>query len=147
MKETKKSANWYIAATHLLTAGIAPPFLVNIVVNIIVRSLNITSLIILYPILIISYILAIWLGVLYSANYLKKTYVIENKEAIVNLSSIYLVVGYIALMFIVIISGRWAGLLWFVLKVVSSIICVALFYFLSMKYVSNTEVSTEIQSK
>jgi len=148
MKERKKSSNWYIAATHFLTAGFAPSFLVNIAVSIIVRSLNITSPIILYPVGIISCLLAIWVGVLYSANYLKKTYIIEKKESIVNLSSVYYVLlGIVAMGFIIFTSGKGGGLFSIVYSIVFITIQIALFYFLSMKYVSNTEVSTEIQSK
>lgn len=88
MKEKKHSANWNIAATHYLTAGFAIPFIVNLVGGIILARIIPTGLI-LYLALALLNLLGVWLGVKYSAGYLRKTYIITDKNKIVKLTTIY----------------------------------------------------------
>lgn len=95
----KQSDDWYIAATYFLTVGmtmIGISVLFSIVdiiltalfpeINVLAQN-NILSLIYI----IIKKILVIWLGVIYSAKYLTKTYVIKNVKNIVILATIYAV--------------------------------------------------------
>ena len=90
MKEKKHSANWNIAATHYLTAGFAFPWIANFVGGIIV-AIFIPRGFLLFLLLALLSLLGAWLGVKYSANYLKKTYIIPDKNKIVKLSTIYYV--------------------------------------------------------
>lgn len=91
-KENKKSAsNWYVAATHFLTAGFVIPFLFGLLLIIAT---------ILFPFAYISFFLVIgailsilgtWLGVMYSARYVRKKYAIEDKDKVIFLSTAYLI--------------------------------------------------------
>jgi hypothetical protein len=136
MNELKKSANWNIAATHYLTAGFAIPFLIHLVSGIFISSLRITSPSIVSFIGLLISALSIWLGVMYSVKYLKKTYLITENNKIVMLSTIYFVVlglGY--LLFYCITLGLTSNLLF---AFVTFVVEAALFYFASKKYLQNT---------
>ena len=138
----KKSSNWYIAATHYLTAGFAIPFVVGLVVALLARmglftflSTQLASVIFS---LVIS-VLSIWLGTMYSANYLKKAYIIENKNKIVNLATLYFVVlhfGYF--LFQIFRSNKLTSY-----SLIGIIITAALFYIFSKKYIKNTEIAVK----
>jgi hypothetical protein len=94
-KQKKESKDWYIAATHYLTAGFVVPLVAGLL-----------EVYFLLPLLGIDgepsfatkfldaavFISSIWLGVKYSANYVKKTYLLPRRMRIVNLSSIYFAV-------------------------------------------------------
>ncbi len=144
MKEKKKSSNWYIAATHYLTAGFAIPFIIGLVATFILLPLiKLGSSLLIMVFLLVIRILSIWLGTIYSANYLKKTYIIENKDKIINLATTYLVVlngGYILLNILI---GKATGIA-LVYSFVGFIIAAFLFYIISKKYIQNTE-KTESQ--
>jgi hypothetical protein len=141
MKEKKKSSNWYIAATHYLTAGFAIPFLIGLAATFIVFPLIKLELSFLITIFGIGIrILSIWLGIMYSANYLKKTYIIENKTKIVNLSTMYLVVLNVGYILVQIIRVGTAGLD-IAYSFFSAILVSFLFYIFSKKYIQNTEVA------
>lgn len=146
----KQSSNWYIAATHYLTAGFVAPLLLGFLASFL------TSMIPLFAAGIgkvlfefIFLVLAIWLGIIYSARYLKKTYVItsESKQRVVNLATIYFVVlrlifymfGFLWAITKIRVSGGMITdflLNLFVLVVLGG----TLFYYLSRKYI--TEDST-----
>lgn len=139
MKEKKKSSNWFIAATHYLTAGFAIPFLIGIVANfILIPLIKLGSITLLMLFAWVVKILAIWLGIMYSANYLKKTYIIDDKEKIVNLSTIYFVVLNVGYTLIQIIIGKIVGsdIAYFLLFV---IVASFLFYLFSKKHIQNTD--------
>jgi hypothetical protein len=115
MKELKKSANWNIAATHYLTAGFVMPILVSMVGNIVIGALGITSAHVIAVLQITVYILSIWLGVMYAARYLRKTYIVDDKYSVIRIATIYFVVlhvGYIVLQFLLrdVISLTAAGI-------------------------------------
>ncbi len=134
MKKRKKSANWYVAATHYLTSGFVVPFLIYLVSGFtimpFVESLNSFALNIATRAII--GILAIWLGIMYSARYLRKAYIIDNesKEKVVNLSTIYFAV-LSAPSFI--LAGQFFAL-------IPLALVVFLFYKLSYKYITITKV-------
>jgi len=140
MKEKKKSANWYIAATHYLTAGFAIPFLIGLAASFILLPLiELGSTLLITIFLLVVRLLAIWFGVMYAANYLKKTYIIEDKNKIVNLATMYFVVlngGWWGIS--TIISGKRVGVD-VVFSLLNFIILAPLFYLFSKKYISNTE--------
>lgn len=144
----KKSSNWYIAATHYLTAGFAIPFVIGLIASFLIRagaSVFLTAPLLLTLFLLLVRVLAIWLGTKYSANYLKKAYIIENKDKVVNLAVIYFFVLNLVYVFIQIAGG-----IGFVEKVsgadmayslVSMIVAGFLFYVFSKRYVKTTEAS------
>ena len=96
----KQSSDCYIAATHFSIAGMAVPFLVRVLGSFLPSILiSITPSLTAKIIIIILFgfiflVLGIWLGSIYSARLLKKTYVItfESKQRIVRLATIYFVV-------------------------------------------------------
>lgn len=133
MKPKKESADWYIAATHWLTAGFAIPFVLALVLGIpltlILGKENIGLLALAF---IILNILSIWLGVIYSSRYLNKTYVIKNADQIVILSTIYLVLvggGLRAYKFV------QTGV--FTYEYIGFAVGVIIFYLISKKYIKN----------
>jgi hypothetical protein len=143
----KKSSNWYIAATHYLTAGFAIPFVIGLIVSLLIRagaSVFLAAPLLLIAFLLIIRVLAIWMGTKYSANYLKKAYIIENKDKIVNLAAIYFFILNLAYLFIQIGGGGLTE------KISGTdiaysfgeiIIAGFIFYIFSKKYVKNTEVT------
>lgn len=140
MKEKKASADWYIAATHWLTAGFVVPFLLNLVVGILlVLLLGGDDLLLLSISFGILYVISIWLGVMYSAKYLDKTYIIKDAHNIALISTIYLAI----------IGGgfRLSRLLEnenFLYEFLGFVIGVVVFYVASKKYVKNN--TAQVQS-
>jgi hypothetical protein len=130
MKEKKNSADWYIAATHWLTATftmVVFAVVLGIILSLVTQNPTVVLLgfIILYP-------LMMWLAVKYSARYLDKTYIIKNANQIVILSTIYIVIvgGGIRVMDFIsngIITPDHIG---FALAII-------VFYFASRKYIKN----------
>ena len=143
MKERKKSANWYIAATHYLTSGFAIPFLIALVITFIERLLPALKTAVstfLFRLIVIN-ILAIWLGVMYSARYLKRTYIIENEVNIVNLSTTYLVVLNVVYILFQVFYGKIIGRA-ITYTFIQFIVRVILFYVFSRRYLADTEIRT-----
>jgi len=130
MKPKKESADWYIAATHWLTATISMViFAVVIGIALALISQNPTVILIGF---IILYPLMMWLAVKYSARYLDKTYVIKDASKIVILSTIYIVLvggGFRVMNFLStgIITPDHIG---FALAIIA-------FYFASKKYIKS----------
>ncbi|MDP2930174.1 MAG: hypothetical protein Q8N56_01005 [bacterium] len=153
----KQRSNWYIAATHYLTAGFAVPFLLGLLTSFLILNIPLPTRLlfttgiggILFGFILL--ILAIWLGTMYSARYLKKTYVItsESKQRIVNLATIYFVVlrsifymtGFLWAILIARVSGAMIlNLLLQLLFLVAT--GGALFYYLSRKYITEDSAIT-----
>jgi len=130
MKEKKNSADWYIAATHWLTATITM-VVFAVVLGIILALITQNQAVILVGYIIL-YPLMMWLAVKYSVRYLDKTYIIKNANQIVILSTIYIVIvgGGIRVMGFIsngIITPDHIG---FALAII-------VFYFASRKYIKN----------
>ena len=89
MKEKKTSADWYIAGTHWLTTMIAA--VIGAMILILLATLTKNPLVITI-VGLVSWPFLIWVGVVYSTKYLKKTYLIEDSKKIVILATIYFVV-------------------------------------------------------
>jgi len=140
MKEKKTSAEWYIAATHWLTAGFAIPFVLALVLSVPLLLLlakygNSSYLPGVLSVLL--NILGIWLGTIYSSRYLDKTYVIKDANKIINFSTAYLTIiggGFRA--YGVMQTGTFHYIdLGFLLGI-------GVFYMVSKKYVKNNTIST-----
>lgn len=133
MKEKKKSSNWYIAATHYITAGFAPSFLGGIAFSFIAVSLissGVTNEYLFAFLRALFFLIIIYLGVRYSASYLNKAYVIKDKNRVVNLATTY----YIILNVIGLgILGRSLTI------AIINIVLAVLFYTFSKKYIKNSE--------
>lgn len=149
MSEKKKSADWYVAATHYIivtTIGVIVSFLISIVRVIMPLlagiGLTIVSLII--------GVLGLWIGVMYSAKYIKNHYIVEDKTKIINLATIYLVVFSIVFNIGYVLVGEITGVklpgsdtAYSILSLITSAV---LFYVFSKKYIKNTEnTSGQIQ--
>lgn len=135
MENKKQSASWNIAATHWLTSGFVVPFIINIVVLYTFRGLGKAALPLTWIVLILPPIVY-WLGVMYSASYINKKYIITNSNEIALLSTIYLVV----------IVGGFRTIGWMrsdlesiLIDVAIFVISVIVFYFASKKYIKNTQ--------
>jgi len=143
MKEKKQSKDWYIAATHWLTAGFAIPIIITLVVGIpALMLIGKNNVIFLTIIMSIVWIISIWLGVMYAAKYINKTYVIKDSENIAKLATIYLGVlggGYR------LINLSKGVTIEFIIDVVFFVTGVAIFYTLSKKYIKNSETVTAEQ--
>jgi len=135
MKQRKKSANWYVAATHYLTAGFVVPLLMGLLSAFVIipmvetLDLPILSAVVSWIIMFLS----IWLGIMYSARYLRSTYVItpENKNKIIKLATIYFAV--INTFFLLAQAAVFGFFAFFLVAA-----AIAFFYFLSRKYVPVT---------
>lgn len=139
MKERKKSADWYVATTHYLTAGFAIPLIVALIGGFIFVLLfgsvtendTFNGLFGLFITAIGSY-----LGVMYSAKYLDRTYIIEHKEKIIKISTIikFVVPG-------VFILGKIAltnmSVTIEIFSVISVVLGGILFYLFSNKFIKN----------
>lgn len=140
----KKSSNWYIAATHYLTAGFAIPLVIGLIATFLIKvsaPIFISAPILLAIFLLTIKLLSLWLGIRYSANYLEKAYIIDNKDKIVNLSTIYFAVlhfGYFLLQALNISRYGNEKLIGLGLEI---IITTVLFYVFSKKYIRNTKDS------
>lgn len=124
----KQSAEWYIAATHWLTATIAS-VVFGVVIGIILALIS-NNPVVLFVGFIIIYPLMMWFAVKYSARYLDKKYVIKNPNNIVILSTIYILLvggGFRVYSFIA-NSVFTSDLIGFILAVI-------VFYIASKKYI------------
>jgi hypothetical protein len=140
MKEKKQSKDWYIAATHYLTAGFAMPLIVGLVLSIPVMLITGENNAVLFQILMqIIWIFTIWLGIMYSAKFLAKVYVIKNSSNIIRLATVYFgVIGTI--LRIVRMKNIANGIdLVYIINIVCFIVGIAVFYVLSKKYIKNSE--------
>ncbi len=136
MNEKKNRANWNIAATHFLTAGFVMPFLVKLVAMAIIGALFMSlSFATAYIIQLVVIILSVWLGVMYSAKYIYKKYVITNSGSIIGLSTAYTIVlqGILLIIGISRVNGVSTDTAY---SVILSLVLILSFYFFSKKYVS-----------
>ena len=144
MNEKKNSPNWNIAATHFLTAGFVVPFLVRLVAMAIVGALFSSlylSFIVVYIIQLAVLILSVWLGVIYSARYIYKKYVITNSSSIIGLSTAYTIILQAISLIIGISRGDGVneGTAY---GVIFSLVLILSFYFFSKKYISANITTT-----
>ncbi|MFH1657186.1 MAG: hypothetical protein ABH919_01850 [bacterium] len=136
MKEKKQSKDWYIAATHWLTAGFAVPFLVRLLVTLPLAFVVKNSELLVVSIYAVE-LLAIWLGVMYSAGYINSTYIIKDSDNIVKIATIYIVVVAFLNLMISEIS---------LINVVFLVTSIIIFNVASKKYIHNTESESVAES-
>lgn len=133
MGKRKKSANWYIAATHYLTSGFVIPFLVFLIsaFTIIPLTSKFNSIILNIIVYAIIFILSVWLGIMHSSRYLRNAYIIteKNKNKIINLSTIYFVL----------LGGGFSAFAAGPFSLIFFAFLALLFYKLSHKYISINE--------
>ncbi len=136
-KSPKISSKWNIAATHYLTAGFAMPIIINLLVGIIFDNPG-------NIIVIGSWLLGIIAGVIYSARYVRKTYIIKDVVAISRITVLYNVVIYSLLIFNSAVKPFSSGVselvsdyyafvaasTWIILAVISSLVL----YFVSNRF-------------
>lgn len=135
MKEKRKAASWYIAATHYLTALVAVPFPFGILMAFVIMPLLASFPVLLIRVVqLLVLIFAIWLGVMYSARYIKKNYIIKDKVSVIQSATMYLVVLHLGYVVIQFSTGNIAeaDLIYSIVRIV---IIVPLFYFWSKKYI------------
>ncbi len=143
MKEKKKAKDWYIAATHYLTAGFIVPFLCMVVIGTLLAMLDSATSgqlpsILYYVIVGLFSILFIYLGVIYSAKFIGGRYSISDASKIVRLSTIYSIiisVVFTVLDFIFPDVEYRDTTLEIVLSLTISVVAIAVFYFASRKFV------------
>ena len=93
-QERKPASNWYVATTHYLTGGLITSALISGIAGFVLSSLiKVENDFLSTTINLIANILALWLGIIYSANYLNRHYIINNRIRVVNLSTIYYLVA------------------------------------------------------
>lgn len=139
MKKRKQAKDWYISATHFLTAGFILPLLINLIAGLVLSLLGIKSIVLISIIATGIWVLAIWLGVMYSANYLKKTYIIRDKDVIAKLSTIYYIVFRFSFIVIGFLSAIELTMFEILFEIVNSVFVIVLFYLFSEKYIVATE--------
>lgn len=139
MKQQKKAANWYIAATLYLTSLAIPVLFALLIGFLLAFTQEIGTLItqswlpIGFVILSCVYVASIWFGVAYSARYTLKTYIIENPSAVWKFANIYTAV--VGLLFV--FSDKEHALQAFF----ASIVYFFLFYFGSKRYFLSAKAS------
>jgi hypothetical protein len=142
MNEKKQSASWYIAATHWLTSGFVVPLILNILISLVLGLVfggdlkNKITLIAFVSIIFSP--LIYWSGVMYSARYINKKYIIKNSNEIANLATIYVLIVGGGYRLFQIIQG--SGL---TLEHISFILGVIAFYIASKKYIQTSETITQ----
>jgi len=133
-KPKKESKTWYLSATHLLTSIITIPLLLLTIPNYLAfGSGNQFFMDLVY----ILYTPSIWIGVIYSANYINKKYIINDKSKIVKLSTIYLIGLFVFGFILTIMDKNIMTYYRMLFIVVLNVITVIGFYLLSNKFIKN----------
>ncbi len=93
MKEKKNKSDLYIAITHWLTSGfVVPLILVFLTVIALGMFLPEKDPVVYEIIMIFLSPIIYWLGTMYGANYINKTYIIKNKDKIAKISALTLLI-------------------------------------------------------
>lgn len=140
----KKAANWRIALIHFITVGFivffAVPFFLsfalfnNPALSFLVEHIWLT---IITGLVFESVIL--WFTILYSANFLKKRYLIKDKNKVVNFSTLYLMLAEsVPLAFNISIFGLTP-------KLIGPFVVILIFYIGSKKYIEETPIQEKIE--
>jgi len=152
MDKPKKAANsWNIAATHGLIAGFIIPFMINaaggFLMGFLLPESILANVLIMVTLAFILIIISIYFGVIYSAKYLNKKYIIKNKTKVINLSTIFTAI----ITFIIHGVGYYLnnspltsqGM---AISFISLLTTIILFYVLSYKYVNQTYQITQLKT-
>ncbi len=157
--EAKPTSNWYVALTHYLTGGLVAPGIISAVIAYGLNSfINTGNLNIIFDTLLgsVMSILSLWLGIIYSQNYVKRHYIIKDINQVVKLSTIFYFIGSIIILVLfyafgilyliaVSLGNRECDVTQFcdpknsiIIYSILTIIETYLFYILSKKYLNNT---------
>jgi NADH:ubiquinone oxidoreductase subunit K len=148
----KEKNNWYVAMIYYLIAGLAVPFSVLFLAEFFI--FGILAVLGLSPLLLapnaltiimgaelILWIFAIWFGAMNSAKYLSKTYVINDKNKIIKIATIYFIVLRTIYFLYGIIAEKIVGLNVILFNAITILLATIFFYFFSKKYIKNTETA------
>jgi hypothetical protein len=141
MKKKKQIEDWQIAAIHWLIAGIAMPFLFSAVFGYEVKKIAESFGVIVWMAILgeaIKFAL-IWLGIVYSAKYITRTFVIKNSEMIVKIATIYLFIFVGGFRLIFFDSSSVMNYVFSSMHLISLLVVVPFFYFVSKNYIKNNE--------
>jgi len=129
----KKSADWYIAATHWLTSVVSSAIFGAIIFFILALVTQNQDIFIIAAFLVQP--LVMWFAVKYSAHFVNGRYIINNPQSIVISSFIYFLVvngGYQVYLF------STTGV--FSTTAVGFILSIAVFYLASKKYIKSNDL-------
>ncbi|MBI4252965.1 hypothetical protein HY623_02160 [Candidatus Uhrbacteria bacterium] len=137
MSEEKQSARWYVAATHWLTGGVVPSFILYFIMVAVLRlgfgeniERGVDLLAFVYLLLMP---LVYWLGAMYSARYVNKKYIITDSGEVAKLATLYLVVVGGGYRIFQMIAGSE-----FTVEHASFVLAVIAFYIASKKYIHSS---------
>jgi hypothetical protein len=137
-KERKSAKDWYIAATHWLTASFVMPLIFSFVGGIAMGLLGIENQITIWIMSLVLAIVGVYVGIIYSVKFLKKTYIIKDKMAVVKLSTIiaicFSIIGLGASLYSVELEKIVFSGYEFFLNIISS--CIIIVFILSKKYIT-----------
>lgn len=140
-KERKASATWYIATTHYLTAGFAIPFIANLAIGFILAPLFGPGTLTTLALSLVIGAAAVWFGVVYSASFLEKTYIIPDSKRVITLATTYYAVLNILFTIGVLFipsdteAGTTAA---FIFSTIMTAVGMAVFYVASKRFVNDT---------
>ena len=153
MNEKKKSSNWYIAATYLLTV-LFPVILIIVLVGLI-RDYLIFSYSASYGngssfsnIGFVVEVLVLWFATKNASNFINKKYIIVNGAEIAKLATVgLLILEGIGIVYTDVISGiaekllAFNGITGLLASYIPHLIFAVIFYFTSVKYLTARNIS------
>lgn|SRR3989338_306827 len=122
----QQTPNWIPALVHFVIGGFLIPFLFGWVASLVLSTLLLAGMAGTLVSLVVG-VVALFIGVPISARLVQGYFVIENKESVVNLATIFAVIAGVLPLF----SSFGAGLMGFLIGLVVLLIEVAVFYILS----------------
>jgi hypothetical protein len=143
----KESAAWNVAATHFLTAGFLIPVVTSFIVSFVVNAMGLTAGSLGSQLISrLVWLVSIWFGVMYSARYLARKYVVSDARKITRLSTTYYVVIAIFLIGGFMLLGASNPDIAFdvsgtTITIVTVVIAIVLFYIASTKYIKQDMVT------
>jgi hypothetical protein len=141
MKKKKQIKDWQIAIIHWLIAGVAMPFLFSAVFGCEVKKIVESFGVIVWLVILgeaIKFAL-VWLGIVYSAKYIAKTFTIKNSDKIVKIATIYLVVFVGGFRLLFFDSSNPINYVFSSMHLISLLVVAPFFYFVSKNYIKNNE--------
>lgn len=133
MKAHKRSHDWYVALSHTVTSGFAIPLILAAayayaLVPLLGIRLDTSTSALMSGIVSVC---SIWLGVRYSAVYIRRTYSPESRKRIVGLASVFF--GAILLLFLVPQYLAGEGEAYRTIELLSAFASVAVFHYASKR--------------
>lgn len=139
-----KKSNWYIGTVHFLTAGILVPFLISFAVSALLVLVLAQDTVLMQLLSFIVWNIALWLGIMYSARFIRKKFDNYSPERVAIEGVVYS--GIIALALLAYgvyvalsIPGAEFNYVGAGLFVISAGVSTVLFYYLSLHYLIDDE--------